>query len=109
MTSEPTPLVTVLPCDREAAARLDGSGRGSMAWRMYVEGRCDAQFDVQMFARHRLAALEEVRLATVAAREKYQEPTDWDYGALDACHRVETAIGTLARNALSPTTTEDQR
>lgn len=26
------------------------------------------------------------------ARAKYREPTDWDYGALDACTRIERAI-----------------
>jgi len=29
------------------------------------------------------------------ARAKYREPTDWDYGALDACTRIERALVAL--------------
>lgn len=96
MTTEPTPLVTVLPCDREAAARLDGDGPESMAWRMYIEGRCDAQYDVQLFARHRLAALEAAAKVAEGFDPRTAETDDEVLSASECAVDIATAIRALS-------------
>ena len=61
MTPEPTPLVTVTPADREAAAHLFRryNGSGSLIEGAILSGAYDHDERVQIVARHRLAALEE--------------------------------------------------
>lgn len=76
MTQEPTPLVTVLPCDREAAARLFRryNGSGSSIEGAILSGAYDHDERVQIVARHRLAALEEGREQAAGLAEM----GDWD-------------------------------
>lgn len=68
MTPEPTPLVTVLPCDRLAA--VECHTLMSVIKAEILAGKRDAHPWVQGMARHRLAALE-------AAAAKCLEVSAW--------------------------------
>ena len=73
MTTEPTPLVTVLPCDRTLFNYLLGWDVTDDTPRI-ATGAYDEHPKLQAIARHRLAALEEGREQAAGLAEM----GDWD-------------------------------
>lgn len=93
--------------DREAAA--DMAERvfdwQDMAARIRA-GASDGLTFVQVFTRHRISsaneAIEEAAKIADRARDTvYVQPTDWDYGALDACHVIARDIRALKSGSAS--------
>lgn len=93
MTPEPTPLVTVLPCDREAAAKFYPFYNSAEET---LRGDHDNLDLVQAFAHHRSAALEEAaKVAENDAAEVYPTSVS-NRRHLEVCVSIATAIRALS-------------
>ena len=88
MTREPTPLVTVLPCDKELAYDFTRTG--------WMKGSDGIAVLAELAARHRLAALEAA--AKVAENACYNPPArEFQEGWNDAGDHIATAIRSLSQ------------